>query len=77
MPATLEQLQTEQQNNEDLRLIESRLDNLSEMLEPQPESFVECEPADRFTLGNYRLEIAKVIDQAMAETKTWWTPDRA
>lgn len=77
MPATLEQLQTEQQNNEDLRGIESRLDNLSELLEPETELIAKGDGGDRLTLGNYRLEIAKVIDQAMAETKVWWTPDRA
>jgi hypothetical protein len=75
MPATIDKLQTETQSNEDLRGIENRLDNLSNLLDPETQSLSKYDCSDRLTLGNYRLEIANVIDQAMAETKIWWTPD--
>jgi hypothetical protein len=35
------------------------------------------ETVDGLKLGNYRLDIAKVIDQAMAETAIWWSPENA
>ena len=77
MPATIDQPLTEIDSNEDLRLIEGRLDQLSDMLEPESSLVMTSESVDGLKLGNYRLEIAKVIDQAMAETAVWWIPDRA
>ena len=77
MTATIDQPQTEINTNEDLRLIEGRLDQLSDMLEPEPSMVMAGESIDSLKLGNYRLDIAKVIDQAMAETAVWWIPDRA
>lgn len=77
MPATIDQPQTEINTNEDLRLIEGRLDQLSDMLEPESNAVTTCETVDGLKLGNYRLDIAKVIDQAMAETAVWWVPENA
>ncbi len=77
MPATIDQPQTDINANEDLRLIEGRLDQLSDMLEPESDFVMACKLNDSLKLGNYRLDIAKVIDQAMTETAVWWTPDRA
>ncbi len=77
MPATIDQPQTETNTNEDLRLIEGRLNQLSDMLEPESSLVMTCETVDGLKLGNYRLDIAKVIDQAMAETAVWWVPENA
>jgi hypothetical protein len=77
MPATIDQPQTEIDANEDLRLIEGRLDQLSDMLEPETNLVTNCGTVDGLRLGNYRLDIAKVIDQAMAETAVWWSPENA
>ncbi len=77
MPATIDQPQTEINSNEDLRQIEGRLDQISGLLEPESNFVMACEPTDSLKLGSYRLEIAKVIDLAMAETSVWWMPENA
>lgn len=76
MPSTIDQPQSETINNEDLRTIEDRLEQLSDLLEPESSFAAAFEPTDSLKLGNYRLDIAKVIDQAMAETEIWWMPSR-
>lgn len=77
MPATIDQPQTEINSNEELQAIEERLDQLAGLLEPESNLALACQSIDTLKLGNYRLDIAKVIDQAMAETTVWWTPDCA
>lgn len=55
-------------------MIEARMDQWSDLIEPEANLRMACESNDSLKLGNYRLDIAKVIDQAMAETAVWWAP---
>lgn len=50
------------------------MDQWSDLIEPEANLRMACESNDSLKLGNYRLDIAKVIDQAMAETAVWWAP---
>jgi len=76
MPSTIDRPQSETIHNEDLRTIEDRLEQLSDLLEPESSCALAFEPTDSLKLGNYRTDMAKVIDQAMAETAIWWAPSR-
>lgn len=76
MSTTIAQPQTNHAANEDLRRIEDRVDQLSELLEPEAGLVMAGDAVDALKLGNYRLDIAKVIDQVMAETDVWWIPER-
>lgn len=76
MPSTIDQPQSETINNEDLRTIEDRLEQLSDLLEPESSFALAFAPTDSLKLGNCRTDLAKVIDRAMAETAIWWAPSR-
>jgi hypothetical protein len=65
-----EQPQTAGATDETLRMIERRLDSLSELIETdQPTS-----RSNLLGLAGYRRSVAKEIDEIMADTLTWWQP---
>jgi len=76
MLSAIDQPQSETINNEDLWTIEDRLEQLSVLLEPESSFALAFAPSDSLKLGNYRTDLAKVIDQAMSETAIWWVPSR-
>ncbi len=59
--------------DETLRMIERRLDSLSELIETE-QQVSRIQP---LSLAGYRRGVAKEIDQAMAETQSWWRPSSA
>jgi hypothetical protein len=71
---TLEQApQVAPSADETLRMIERRLDSLSELIEgehPVPRAQV-------LSLAGYRRDVAKQVDQIMTETHDWWHPTSA
>jgi len=75
MPSTLEMPQSSTAQCEDLRLIESHLDQLSDLLEPEATNVARESQPEMLTLASYRRDIARAIDQAMAETGDWWLPE--
>lgn len=54
--------------DETLRLIERRLDSLSELFEAEQHA-ARIQP---LSLASYRRSVAKDVDQAMAQTQQWW-----
>jgi hypothetical protein len=77
MPSTLEMPQSSTVECEDLRRIESHLDQLNELLEPEARYGELESQSEMLTLASYRRDIAKIIDQAMAETGDWWMPEQS
>lgn len=62
--------------NGDLRDMEGRLDHLVDLIGPTAVCGADSSFPEAFSLANYRREIAKTIDEVLAETETWWVPER-
>jgi len=63
--------------NGDLRDIEDRLDGLAELIGPTAVCGADSAFSEAFSLANYRRDIAKTIDEVLAETEIWWVPERS
>jgi hypothetical protein len=89
MSSVIEERSSAAVENGDLREMEGRLDQLADLIGPSVDCGVDCGVdcdvncdeessfPQTFSLANYRREIAKTIDEVLAETEMWWFPDRA
>jgi hypothetical protein len=63
--------------NGDLRDMEGRLDRLDDLMGPAAVCGADSSFPEAFSLANYRREVAKTIDEVLAETEIWWVPERS